>query len=386
MKLVADENMPYVQELFSDWAEIITCPGRDLAPEQLIDVDVLLVRSITQVHEALLAKANRLQFVGTATIGCDHIDTDFLRKRGIAFASAPGCNKVAVGDYVLAALLTVAEHKGWTLSDKSIAVVGVGNTGSQVVQRAHALGMKVLQCDPFKALNNPTDFVDLNQALTADIISFHVPLTQGGTHPTWHLLGKSQLAQLQGEQVLINACRGEVWDNAALLARQLSETPLTLVMDVWEQEPQVLAPLVPHVLLATPHIAGYSLEGKARGTFALYQALAQHAQLTPAHLLEQLLPAPAIRRVELAKNVDLTLNQGPAAKEAQALLARLVRLVYDIRADDAAFRAALGEPGFFDRLRKQYPERRELASLQLVSNGSADDRLRALGFKVSSRQ
>ena len=380
MKLLADENMPYVQELFGDWAEIITCPGRDMTPEQLIDVDVLLVRSITQVNNALLAKANKLRFVGTATIGCDHIDTELLAERGIAFASAPGCNKVAVGDYVLAALLTVAAHKHWQLKDKTLAVVGVGNTGSQVVQRATALGMTVLQCDPFKAQhgltpnsrNSPTDFVDLKQALTADIVSFHVPITQGGEHPTWHLLGNSQIDALECEQVLINACRGEVWDNAALLARQLGPAPLTLVMDVWEQEPNVLAPLVSHVLLATPHIAGYSLEGKARGTFALYQALAEHEQLALAHSLEQLLPTPAIARVELAASLD------------QALLARLVSLVYDISLDDAAFRAALGQPGFFDRLRKQYPERRELASLQLVLGQLTDDgpQAQALGFNV----
>lgn len=376
MKLLADENMPYVQELFGDWADITTCPGRGLSPEQLIDVDVLLVRSITQVNKALLAKANRLRFVGTATIGCDHIDTDLLTERGIAFASAPGCNKVAVGDYVLAALLKVAAHKNWQLKDKTLAVVGVGNTGSQVVQRASALGMKVLQCDPFKALSctqsSPTDFVDLKQALTADIVSFHVPITRGGGYPTWHLLGKAEITELKSEQVLVNACRGEVWDNAALLARQLSHAPLTLVMDVWEDEPNVLAPLVPHVLLATPHIAGYSLEGKARGTFALYQALAEFEQLTPAHSLAQLLPAPAIKRVELAACLD------------QSLLARLVGLVYDISADDAAFRAALGQPGFFDRLRKQYPERRELASLHLVLDSITFDpaQAQALGFNV----
>ena len=363
MKLLADENMPYVHELFGDWAEIISCPGRDLAPEQLIDVDVLLVRSITQVNKALLAKANRLRFVGTATIGCDHIDTELLAERGIAFASAPGCNKVAVGDYVLAALLKVAAHKNWQLKDKTLAVVGVGNTGSQVVARARALGMKVHLCDPFKAsqdscaagLNSPTDFVDLSQALSADIISFHVPITEYGPHPTWHLLGKAEIAKLNGQQVLINACRGEVWDNAALLARQLSKEPLTLVMDVWEHEPKVLAPLVPHTLLATPHIAGYSLEGKARGTYALYQALAEQQQLPLSHSLEQLLPVAAISRVELAAPLD------------QALLSRLVSLIYDINRDDAAFRAALGQADFFDRLRKQYPERRELASLTIRS-------------------
>ncbi|MBM7455071.1 erythronate-4-phosphate dehydrogenase [Oceanisphaera litoralis] len=372
MKLLADENMPFVQELFGDRAEIVTCPGREIRPEQLHDVDVLLVRSITRVDAALLAEAERLSFVGTATIGCDHIDTGLLARRGIAFASAPGCNKVAVGDYVLAALLRVAEYKGWSLREKSLGVVGVGNTGAEVARRARALGMTVRLCDPPRALKDTTGFVDFEQALAADIVSFHVPLTHGGEHPTWHLLDQAAIAGLNDDQVLINACRGDVWDNQALLARQqgaysAGAAPLTLVMDVWEHEPEVLAPLVPHVLLATPHIAGYSLEGKARGTFALYRAWCEQQQLDRRLALEQLLPPPPIGAVHL--------NEAPD----QALAARLVRLVYDIAQDDAAFRQALGQPGFFDRLRKQYPQRRELGSVLLSGMTDGGE---ALGFKV----
>ncbi|ART79445.1 4-phosphoerythronate dehydrogenase [Oceanisphaera avium] len=369
MKILADENMPYVHDLFGDWAEIVTCPGREMTPEQLIDIDVLLVRSITRVDAALLAKANRLRFVGTATIGCDHIDTSLLTERGIAFSRAPGCNKVGVGDYVLAALLKVGEHKQWSLADKTIAVVGVGNTGLQVVARAQALGMRVWRCDPFKAQRDPTAFVELAQALTADIVSFHVPITTQGPYPTWHLLDKAAIDCLHPEQVLINACRGEVWDNKALLARQQRGAPLTLVMDVWENEPQVLAPLVPYTLIATPHIAGYSLEGKARGTYALYEALASHYQLELKHSLAQLLPRADFTQVTV--NTALT----------QSCIARLVGLVYDIEKDDARFRAALTAPDFFDRLRKHYPERRELASLQLIG-ASIDDTAQTLGFKI----
>lgn len=367
MKLLADENMPFVRELFGDWAEVVTCPGRAIRPEQLRDVDVLLVRSITRVDEALLAQAERLAFVGTATIGCDHVDTALLARRSIGFASAPGCNKVAVGDYVLAALLRVANHKGWQLAGKTLAVIGAGNTGSEVAGRARALGMRVQLCDPFLAERDPTAFVEFEQALRADVVSFHVPLTRTGPHATWHLLDEAVIGGLHAEQVLINACRGDVWDNRVLLQRQLGPAPLTLVMDVWEHEPEVLASLVPHVLLATPHIAGYSLEGKVRGTFALYQALcAQQGRgmdITP----ERLLPAAPVQTVTLAGTPD------------QVLLERLVRLVYDIEQDDVAFRGALGQPGFFDRLRKDYPQRRELGSLQLLGADVAADEL---GFKA----
>lgn len=368
MKVLADENMPLVQKLFGDWTQVTTSAGRHIRAEQLAETDVLLVRSITQVNDALLSKAQQLRFVGTATIGCDHIDTELLAKKGIAFASAPGCNKVAVGDYVLAALLDVAEYKQWALKDKTLAVVGVGNTGTEVAKRARALGMKVLLCDPPKAAREPnatTDYVDYSEALTADLVSFHVPLTQEGEHSTWHLLNETVIARLSAEQVLINACRGEVWDNQALLARQTSATPLTLVMDVWEHEPHVLAELVPYVFIATPHIAGYSLEGKARGTWALYEALCAHLQQPTQYEFAALLPPPAIKAVQIEGELD------------QALVRRLVRLVYDIRQDDHDFRAALGQTEFFDRLRKTYFQRRELGSLHLIG---ANDTASGLGF------
>ncbi|GAA3531760.1 4-phosphoerythronate dehydrogenase [Zobellella aerophila] len=371
MKLLADENMPYVHELFDDWAQVTTCPGRSMSPAQVAEADVLLVRSITRVDEALLARAQGLTFVGTATIGCDHIDTRYLAERQIGFASAPGCNKVAVGDYLLAALLKVAGHKGWQLSEKRLAVVGAGNTGCEVAARARALGMAVQLCDPPRAAREGGDFVSLEQALTADIVSFHVPLTHGGDYPTRHLLDRGRIEGLGSEQVLVNACRGDVWDNRALLDRQQGPSPLTLVMDVWEHEPAVLAELVPHTLIATPHIAGYSLEGKARGTFALYQALCQRRGRAVTAGVEHLLPAPPIAR--------LTLGQAPD----QDMFNRLVRLVYDIDADDRRFRAALGQPDFFDRLRKTYPERRELGSLTLEYPDQAVlTQLAGLGFNT----
>ncbi|WP_116472870.1 4-phosphoerythronate dehydrogenase [Zobellella maritima] len=371
MKLLADENMPYVHELFDEWSQVTTCPGRNMSPEQVAEAEVLLVRSITQVDQALLAQARGLSFVGTATIGCDHIDTRYLAERDITFASAPGCNKVAVGDYLLAALLKVAEHKGWQLSAKRLAVVGAGNTGSEVAGRARALGMEVLLCDPPRAAREGGDFVGLEQALAADIVSFHVPLIHEGEHPTWHLLDRERIEGLNSEQVLVNACRGDVWDNRALLDRQQGPSPLTLVMDVWEHEPALLAELVPHTLIATPHIAGYSLEGKARGTFALFQALCQQRGRAVTSGFEHLLPPPPVAQLALGQVPD------------QAMLGRLVRLVYDIGADDHRFRAALGKPDFFDRLRKTYPERRELGSLTLTyPDQGVQRRLAGLGFNT----
>ena len=370
LKIVADENMPHVEALFGELGEVTLLPGREMQPEQLSDADVLLVRSVTRVNGDLLAQAKRLQFVGTATIGTDHVDQILLAERGIAFNSAPGCNRISVGDYVLSALLVLAERHGLTLAGMSLAVVGAGNTGSAVATRATALGMRLLRCDPPRARREgATGFVTLDEALSADVVSFHVPLTRTGEDATHHLLDATRIARLRPGQFLINASRGEVWDNQALLARQRGDCPLHLVMDVWEHEPDLLHDLVPFVEIATPHIAGYSLEGKARGTWMLYHALCERLGRPARQDLTALLPTPEVISLQLGQEPD------------QAVIGRLVHLVYDVRRDDARFRRELVQPGSFDRQRKRYPERRELSALRLT--GTTHPLLAELGFTLS---
>jgi erythronate-4-phosphate dehydrogenase len=376
MKIVVDENMPHAVELFAEFGEVVALPGRQMQARDLRDADVLLVRSVTRVNGDLLATSPKLGFVGTATIGTDHVDKALLASRNIPFFSAPGCNKYSVGDYVLSALLVLAERYELELAAMTLAVIGAGNTGECVASKAEALGMRVLRCDPPKARDNPVGgFVDYHTALKADIVSFHVPITREGPDATYHLLDAEQIAARPAGQILINASRGEVWDNRALLARQLRLScpqglgPLRLVMDVWENEPEPLADLVPHTEIATPHIAGYSLEGKARGTWMLYQALCQQLGRQPRQDLSQLLPAPDVQVVVPGRAPD------------QALIKQLVHLVYDVRRDDARFRARLGLPGSFDEQRKHYPERRELSSLQ-VEGAFASQALEALGFAL----
>ena len=375
MKIVVDENMPHACELFAEFGEVVPLPGRQIGAADLQDADVLLVRSVTRVDAGLLASCPRLGFVGTATIGTDHIDTALLAERGIPFFSAPGCNKYSVGDYVLSALLVLAERHELSLDQMSLAVIGAGNTGECVAGKAEALGMRVLRCDPPRARQEgAAGFVDYRAALSADIVSFHVPLTREGQgqDATFHLLGEREIAALPKGQFLINASRGEVWDNQALLARQQSDQPLRLVMDVWEGEPEPLKALVPHTELATPHIAGYSLEGKARGTWMLYQALCQQLGRMPRQDLQSLLPAPEVRELTPGQPAD------------QGLIKQLVHLIYDVRRDDARFRNRIGLSGSFDGQRKDYPERRELSSLQ-VSGPFACDRLARLGFAISQK-
>lgn len=374
MKIVVDENMPHALELFAEFGEVIPLPGRQMQAADLQDADVLLVRSVTRVDAELLATSPRLGFVGTATIGTDHVDKALLAERGIPFFSAPGCNKYSVGDYVLSALLVLAERHELNLSEMSLAVIGAGNTGECVAGKAEALGMRVLRCDPPRAraaaqAGEAGAFVDYQSALGADIVSFHVPITREGPDATFHLLDERVIAARPAGQILVNASRGEVWDNQALLARQQRPEPLRLVMDVWEGEPEPLRALVPHTEIATPHIAGYSLEGKARGTWMLYQALCQQLGRAARQDLQSLLPAPEVRALTPGQPAD------------QALIKQLVHLIYDVRRDDARFRNRIELPGSFDEQRKHYPERRELSSLH-VCGPFAGDTLARLGFGI----
>ena len=359
MKILFDENMPYAKEFFSDIAgsdtELIPFSGRDLSPEQVLDADVLLVRSITQVDEALLNKNQKLSFVGTATIGTDHIDHAYLAKRNVSFHSAPGCNAISVAEYVISALVILAERYLFDLTKLSVGIIGGGNTGTRLSEKLSALGIQYKICDPLLACdtNDSREFVSLEEALECDVISLHVPKVIDGEYPTYHLLDETRLSNLKDDQILISACRGEVIDNQALLELKKSAHGLKLVLDVWEGEPEVLTALIDYTEIATAHIAGYSLEGKARGTEMLYQALCQHINVEPVCQLTTLLPTANISSVELNQEFnEIVLNQ-------------LVKMVYDVRRDDAIFRQQLSSQGF-DTLRKNYPTRREFSAVQVI--------------------
>jgi erythronate-4-phosphate dehydrogenase len=367
--ILVDENIPFAQQLLAGLGHVIPKPGRLLLSSDLKGVDALLVRSVTQVNEALLSQADRLTFVGTATIGTDHIDQALLQQRGVGFSSAPGCNRIAVGEYVTTGLLAAAQYRQLTLAGKTLAVVGAGNTGSEVARRARALGMKVRRYDPPQArTRGAADFCEFSDVLKADVISLHVPLIRSGEDPTYHLFDQANLSHLSPDQILINACRGEVVDNQALLAQAKAGRAPLLIWDVWESEPHVLAELVPYTFIATPHIAGYSLEGKMRGTSMVYRALCEHAQMDRPDISGQLLPEPAFSSVSL--------NQPPT----QEVVGQLTRLIYNIFDDDRRFRRdGLSATGF-DQLRRDYPERREFSSLFL--QGQVPDYLAELGFRI----
>lgn len=374
MKIYFDENMPFAAEFFTNFGELVPFSGRSLTPEQVADADVLLVRSITQVNEALLAKNTQLSFVGSATIGTDHIDLPYLANRDIAFHSAPGCNAVSVAEYVLSSLVVLSERYLLDLSSLTIGIVGGGNTGTRLSEKLDALGIIYKICDPLleQSITDTRVFSSLDEVLSCDVISMHVPKVVGGKYPTYHLLNKKNLAKLRGDQILISACRGDVIDNQALLEMKKKGHGIKLVLDVWENEPQVLTELIKYTEIATAHIAGYSLEGKARGSEMLYQALCCHANSEVELKLKDFLPSASISSVELKEDFS------------QILLNQLVKMVYDVRRDDAIFRQQLSDEGF-DSIRKKYPVRREFSAVTVISpSNTYSDVPHHLGFNKTS--
>ncbi|NWO05460.1 MAG: 4-phosphoerythronate dehydrogenase PdxB [Alteromonadaceae bacterium] len=382
MLIVADENIPLLESFFGDMGEIRRVSGRHMSAADVRDADVLLVRSVTPVGQELLA-GSRVKFVGTATIGTDHIDKSWLQNKGIAFSAAPGCNANSVVEYVLAVLSLHAERCGYANGNElSIGVVGAGNVGGRLAEKLQRLGFNVVLCDPPRAEaegEQGPEFASLEQALQCDVVTLHTPLTDQGRHPTHHLIGEKQLAQLNASQLLINSGRGEVIDTEALKARLQQDNAPLVALDVWENEPAIDPELVDLVWLATPHIAGYSLEGKVRGTEMIYQALSKHLGLPTRKKAGQFLPEPPLSKLTFTSTAD-----------EQKALRTALRVCYDPRTDDVQLRLAMkGEAGeraeAFDGLRKNYPVRRECSSLKVQLKGagrSMQESFKAVGFKL----
>ncbi len=381
MKIVADENIPALADFFGALGSVHTCPGRTLSADDVRGADVLLVRSVTRVDARLLANS-RVRFVGTATIGTDHIDTQWLDAQGIAWAAAPGCNAAAVVDYVLGVMAFAAKADGCALRDYSVGIVGAGNVGGRLRTRLEALGLDVMVSDPPRQAQGAAGpFSPLEAVLAQDVVCLHTPLTHDGPHPTYHLLDQHRLSGLGSHQILINAGRGAVVDNRALLRRLGEPDPPRAVLDVWENEPTIDAELFDSVLLGTPHIAGYSLEGKLRGTAMLSDAFRRFQGLEKGPVLEQILPDPCCLQLP-----------AEASDDADRALAEIIRAAYDPSIDSRALADVLKMEGEgdrakgFDQLRRDYPVRREFffTAPEAPPNTEAAALLAAAGFRAGS--
>ncbi|MHC4703016.1 MAG: 4-phosphoerythronate dehydrogenase [Planctomycetota bacterium] len=346
--------------------------------------DALLVRSITRVDSTLLA-GSKVQFVGTATIGFEHVDVDYLAKKNIGFASAPGSNANSVGEYVVTALLSVGQKKGIEIEGKSIGIVGVGNVGSRVERKARALGMEVYLNDPpLQRQTGDPKYLPVEELFACDFVTLHTPLTFEGIDKTFHLADEKFFGSLKPGCVFINTARGGVTDTAALKAALKGGKLGGAILDVWENEPNIDTQLVQMVDLATPHIAGYSLDGKIAGMIMIYKAACEYFGLQAAKTAEQFLPEPQIKQIVL----------DPGGAPEQGLLHEAVQQLYLIDLDNLHTKEipsmAAGERGqFFDSLRKNYRVRREFQNTEVLLKGASESlagKLAGIGFKVSHGQ
>lgn len=377
MKILIDENMPYAEQLFSQLGEVVLKSGRTLNADDLVDVDALMIRSVTKVNAELISKANRLKFVGTATAGMDHVDQALLKEKGVFFTAAPGCNKVGVAEYAFSVMMVLAQQQGFSVFDKTVGIIGAGQVGSYLQQCLEGIGIKVLINDPPKqAAGDERNFTPLDALLEqADIITTHTPITRDGDFPTHHLINETVLNKLRGDQILINAARGPVVDNTALKARLRKQDGFIAALDVFEFEPEVDMELLPLLAFATPHVAGYGLEGKARGTTMIFNSFCEFLNNDLRAHASELLPTAPVPELVLDRAWE------------EATLHNLTQLVYDVRKDDALFRREISQPGAFDLMRKNYWDRREYSAVTLRGNAEANlQPLAKLGFQIEVSQ
>lgn len=377
---VADERIPFAGEAFGTLGEVRTRPGRLLGPADLAGADLLVVRAITRVNASLVAGSG-VRFVGTATSGTDHVASAELARLGIAFYGALGCNANAVAEYMAAAWIEMARRRGEALGGRSVGVVGVGHVGTLVAAKARALGMEPVLNDPPRARETgDAAFRPLDDLLGCDIVSCHTPLTTGGPDPTWRLIGRRVLSRLRPGAWFCNAGRGEVVDEEAL-GEAIDRGRLGgVVLDVWDHEPAIDPRLVARADIATPHIAGYSLDGKLNGTAMVYRAACRFFGVEPSWSAETAAPPPDVPRIAL----------DASGRDEAAVLAEAVEAVYAVRRDDEALKrvasadaASIGPA--FDHLRAAYPRRREFPGTEVVLAGGSPalaGALAGLGFRV----
>ncbi len=347
MRIVVDAKIPFLKGILDPVAEVVYADPAQITRDLVKNADALIVRTRTRC-DARLLEGSSVRFIATATIGYDHIDTAYCESNGIAWTNAEGCNSSSVQQYIASTLMALAHGRGFTLAGKTIGIVGVGNVGKKVERLCRALGMRVLKNDPPRARSEgPSEFVSLDTIVhEADILTFHVPLNMAGEDKTYHLGDRQFLNHLRSPQILINTSRGEVLETGSLTESLRARRIAGCVLDVWEQEPNIDRTLLEFVTLATPHIAGYSVDGKANGTAMSVRALSRHFNLGldswfPAHI-----PTPS----QTVLNVECT------GKKNEQILSELIIATYDVRSDDRRLRAS---PETFEHQRGAYPLRRE---------------------------
>ena len=371
MKIIIDNKIPYIKGALEPFAEVVYLPGAETTADAVKDADALITRTRTKCNKEIL-EGSKVKFIATATIGFDHIDTQYCNEAGIKWTNAPGCNAESVNQYIASALLSWAMKYRIDLKDKTIGIVGVGNVGTRVAKTCRIFGMKVLLNDPPRARKEGADkFVSLETIQQeADIITFHVPLNLEGENATYHLVNESFIQKLNKKPLLINSCRGEVFDTKAVSNAIDNKAVSGAIIDCWENEPQIDLNLLNKVEFGTPHIAGYSKDGKANGTKMSVQAVSRFFNLG----IDNWQP----ENIELPENTTIEIN-GNQRRE-YSILAEAVLSTYDI---DNDFEALKYSPASFEKLRGDYPVRREFDSYTIKGGNIEKEtlgKLRTLGF------
>ncbi len=367
INITADENIPFVNDAFESLGTVTTLKGREISNNNLTQTDILLVRSVTQVNAALL-RGTPVKFIASATAGFNHIDLDYLNKHHIGFARAPGSNAISAAEYVLAGICKWSLSQNQSLEDLqqlTIGIIGYGNVGSRVKRLCDAFGIKAVINDPplqqrqQQTTPSPQDlsvthFSSIKEALNCDIVTLHTPLTHHGKHATFRLIDREHIAALKPGALFINAARGEVVEEPALLRRMQEKNDLNLILDVWENEPVISLEMLEQTLIGTPHIAGYSIDGKIRGTEMIYQAVCDFLDKPPQWYAAN---------VAFPNHPKYNLAASKHQDKRKAILA-----AYDIMADNKRLKKilenqTLSDGKYFDSLRKNYPVRREYSNL-----------------------
>lgn len=374
LKIIADDKIPFLRGVLEPYAEVVYLPGAQISHADAADADALFTRTRTLCNAALLHET-KIRLIATATIGYDHIDTAYCEANGIRWTNAPGCNSSSVQQYIAAVVLTWVERRGLRLSDLTLGVVGVGNVGSKVAKAGAALGMRVLLNDPPRAgREGPEGFTPLDELLRqSDIVSCHTPLSRTGAYPTWHLASGAFFGQMKTGAFFINSSRGAVADTEAL--KRAAQTKLGgFALDVWEGEPAIDPVLLGMAFLATPHIAGYSADGKANGTAACIHEFCRFfgLDILPAWYPETIPPPP----MPACFSADCT------GKTEEQALCEAVTHTYPVAEDSRRLKES---PEDFEKLRGNYWGRREFGSFSLRLSHAGDTvagKLEALGFRL----
>lgn len=373
IKIVADDKILFLRGVLESFANISYLPGRQIMREEILDADALLIRTRTRCDNELL-EGTSVKFIGTGTIGFDHIDTEYCERKKIRWTNAPGCNSSSVMQYVAAGLLRISAETGSGLNGKTIGIVGVGNVGSKVERLAKLLGMNVLLNDPPRARKEgEKNFVSLNRLLEeSDFITLHVPLNKSGEDKTLHFFNSSVFKRIRKGCWLFNTSRGEVTETDDLIEALVGERLAGTVLDVWDREPEISIPLMHMAFIATPHIAGYSADGKANGTAMIVNSLSKTFKLPLRDWYPSGLPIP--------ENPLMAIDC--YGKGNEEIIRRAVLHTYNIVEDDVKLRF---DPSKFEILRENYPTRREFTSFSLQLKDCPPETtriLKELGFKI----